>query len=251
MKKLFAIIGVLLSLVIIAVVVIWMSKTRIAQRTLQKQLGVPVRIEKLSIDTEETEIKKIHIGNPKGSKTKTAFASDKILIEYSLRQLFSDPLTIDTIELDNAFVGIEFYGSGEADTNWTRILNHQPKRKKQKQSDYMIRNVYINNLTVSVTSPNGKTKVYPTISQLEFHDISNESGLPIDEIEKAIFKLVLKSAIEKYGLKSILKSVNPQNLPFNLIPFLNKKEQKKSEPRSAPPSSDEDETKSSKVSSEL
>lgn len=227
MKKFLMFLGILVCLIILALVLVWFSKTRIAQRALQKQLGVPVKIQELTLTTQEAEIHKIHIGNPKGSKTKTAFAAEKIVVESNIGQILGNPLTIDVVELDQVFIGIELYGKGEDDSNWNRILNHQPKKKKKKSLNYLIKNIYVNQLTVSVTQPNGKTTVYPTLSHMEFHNISDESGLPVDEIEKAIFKLVLQSVIEKYGIQSILKSINPQNLPFKVLPFFPKKSAQK------------------------
>ena len=146
------------------------------------------------------------------------------------------------------FLGIEFYSNNPEDTNWTRILNHRPKTPKKDSKDYLIKYLKIDSLTVSVTKPDGKTQVYPSLHNLEFHNISNKTGFPIDQIEKAIFKLVLQSVIEKYGIDSIIKSIAPSGFPFNVLPFFNNGQKKSGASQKKTPSPDQ-QTEAQKSSS--
>ena len=45
---------------------------------------------------------------------------------------------------------------------------------------------------------------------MEFHNISSESGFPIAEIEKAIFKLVMQDIFKQFDL---LQKLPLQNVP--------------------------------------
>ena len=111
------------------------------------------------------------------------------------------------------FIEIEFYNASGEDNNWARILSRNDKEEKISR-DYMIHTLILKNLTVEVTQSNGKVKRYPTIQEMEFHNISSATGFPIDEIEKAIFDLMIKEVFKKLLLDQLLKTINP------IAPFL-------------------------------
>jgi hypothetical protein len=114
-------------------------------------------------------------------------------------------LIIDQIEIANIFVGLEYYENGS--TNWDTILSGaNPPSSKDK--DYLIRTLVLENLTVEVTQANGQKKRYPTIARMEFHNLSKETGFPVNEIEKAIFNLMMKNILDKFNLFK-----QPLNLP--------------------------------------
>ena len=69
--------------------------------------------------------------------------------------------------------------------------------------------------------PNGQVKRYPTIPSMEFHNISDETGFPVSEIEKAIFNQVLKNLYQQLDLQNTLKQLIPGGNYIPKIPFFN------------------------------
>ena len=128
-------------------------------------------------------------------------------------------MTIDEIVVRDIFVGVEFYDSKQKESNWNYILATDEKKEKKGEKDYLIRKLVLYNLTVQVTQSNGQVKRYPTIPKMEFYNISSETGFPIDQIEKAIFNLVLKDLFKKLNLDQILKD-QLQKVPSKYLPQL-------------------------------
>lgn len=223
MKKFFIIIGFVVVLLIALLFIGWASKTWFAAHWLAKELGVPVSIEKVVIGTKQASVKKLHIGNHPQAKTDTAFSTDFIEVDSRLSQIFGDPLVINRIAITNPFVGIEFYDTN-GETNWSRILAYQKKdKKKKKEKNYLIKELILTNLKVSVTDINGKTKTFPVLASLKLTNISNETGFPIEEIEKAIFNAVLKSIIQKYSIDMLFDNINPKTWIQRVLPFAPRK----------------------------
>jgi hypothetical protein len=67
---------------------------------------------------------------------------------------------------------------------------------------------------VELTQANGKVKRYPTIKQMEFYNISSATGFPVEEIEKAIFEMMMKDIFKKLQLDQLFKTINPLPIPF-------------------------------------
>lgn len=210
MRKLLWFLLVLILGLCVAAAVVWMNRTDIAAHFLSKGLHVPVTIQSLEIGNNQSTIEKLWVGNPSQSKTNTSFSAETIQINATMKELRGNPLVIEEIDLKNVFIGVEKYGTTTDDNNWAHILQSDKAPKKQGR-DYLIKTLILENLTVAVTDADGKTKQYPTIPRMEFHNISSETGFPVSEIEKAIFKMVMKELIQKYSI-DFLKSLNPTQL---------------------------------------
>lgn len=211
----------LLALVIAALVVggalCWVNRASLAAHHLQKKLKVPVKIASLDFGSQQATIANLWIGNPSRSKTPTAFSARDIEIDASWKGVRGNPLIIDQIVLEKIFVGIEIYGGKE--TNWGHILSRREKKTKPPR-DYLIRKLTIRNLTVQVTQADGSAKTYPTIQEMEFNNISSETGFPIEEIEKAIFNLMMQEILRKFGLQQLnntLEKVVPGGSPLKYL----------------------------------
>jgi hypothetical protein len=218
MKKLILALSVLVLALVLIGVLAWVNRAGVAAHCLSRELNnVPVKIDALDFGNGRTMINHLWIGNPRGSKTKTAFVTEKTEIDATWRQMRGNPMTIDAIVMQDIFVGVEIFRGN--DTNWNHILklNH-PKKKSSR--DYVIKRLTIRNLTVEVTQADGSVKRYPTIDQMEFNNITSASGFPIDEIEKAIFKLVMREIFKKYGLQQLndtLDAVVPGGSPLKYL----------------------------------
>lgn len=218
MKKFLGILGILIVGVVVASIVVWVNRANIAAHYISRHLNVPVSLNALEISKEEAHLEHLWIGNPPHSKTQTSFAAETIDIDGTLPGILGDPLIIDEIYMENIFVGIEYYGSSKEATNWSYILESDPSKGKSGK-DYLIRTLIMENLTVEITQADGKFKRYPTIQRLELKNISSETGFPVEEIEKAIFDLMMQDLIQRLNLDQLLKSI-PGGNPLKYLPGL-------------------------------
>ncbi len=53
------------------------------------------------------------------------------------------------------------------------------------------------------------------IARLEFSDVSSESGVSVDQIAKLVLEQVLKSVLEKQGMKNTIQKVIPNGMLDN------------------------------------
>ena len=215
MRKFFLFLALILIAILAASWVAWANKANIAAHFLSRQLHVPVTILSLEITKSEADINKLWVGNPTRSKTPTSFTADSIAIHSTLDQVIGDRLIIDEIDIANIYIGLEYYDDKE--TNWNYILESSKKNRKHKGKDYLIRTLILTNLTVVATQADGTVKRYPTIQRMEFHNISSETGFPIEEIEKAIFDLMMKDLFKKLNIQDLLKQFPMQRYFPNIL----------------------------------
>lgn len=217
MRKWLLLLALVVVILIVGAALCWVNRASVAARHLQKQLKVPVQIASLDFETGKATASNLWIGNPRRSKTQTAFSAQYIEIGATLKELRGNPLTIDEIALEEILVEIEMYGGKES--NWSYILSHRKKKASQSR-DYLIRKLVIRNLTVQVTQADGSSKTYPMIDEMTFYNISSETGFPVDEIEKAIFNLMMQEILRKFGLQQLnntLDQVVPGGSPLKHI----------------------------------
>ncbi len=192
---------------------VWEGRSSVAAHFLSGELKVPVSIQELDITKTQIDGSQLWIGTPNRSRTHTSFSAEAIEIDTEVLHLLSNPLLIDRIEVRDIFVGIEYYANGE--TNWDSLLK---ERSSSVKKDYLIGTLVLENLSIEVTQANGQKKRYPKIERMEFHDISSESGFPIDQIEKAIFKMMMKEIFQKFNLLKDIPGVSNSPLKY-LIPL--------------------------------
>ena len=219
MKKLFILLPSFILLLIIIVIIGWFNIPNILAYILSNKFNVTVTIGNVNISKNNLLIKELSIKNPKGSKTNTAFYSKEIDIRTTLKNLKSEELTIKSLNFNNNIIGIEFYNKTGKDNNWNRILKSKNSKNKIKRK-YLIKKLILNNLTVILTKENSQKQTFPTIEKLEFYNISDETGFPIEEIEKAIAQTIIKSIFEKYNLLNLLKELSPTNLIKKITPII-------------------------------
>lgn len=219
MKRILFFLLFLVIAVVVAATLAWTNKKAILTHFLSKQLHTSVTIQAFDISKTEMDITQIWIGNPPPAKTPTAFSAESISLETTVSEILGSPLIIEEININDIFVGIEFYNTKGDDNNWSRILGTNHKEQKNGRP-YLIRKLILRNLTVELTKADGKTKRYPTIPKMEFYNISNETGFPIEEIQKAIFNLMLQDLFKQLNLDQLLKGIFPESSPLKLIPGL-------------------------------
>ncbi len=220
MKKFLIIFFSSIIIVVIIGFIIWFNIPNIIAHMLSKEFNVPVSIQSVSITKKHLKIDDLNIGTPKGSKTESSFFSKKIDVRSSLSQIRSKTLTIDSFTLTNNIIGIEFYNSSGSKNNWATMMSSPIKSQNHPKRKYLIKKLTLYNITVVLTKANGQRQTFPTIEKLEFFNITDETGFPIEEIEKAIAQAIIKSVFEKFNLLHLLKNVPGMNIIKKIIPIL-------------------------------
>ena len=221
MKKILIPILSFVALLVILGIILWFNIPNIAARKLSDIFGVPVSMEDVSLTTRNLNIKNLVMANPKNSKTNIAFKTSKIDLSSSFTKITSDVLTIDNINFDNIFIGIEFYNKNGSDNNWSQIMKYTKKNNKtaQKSRKYLIKQLTLTNISVALIKEDGTRQTFPTIARLDFYNISDESGFPISQLEKAIAQEILKSVFQRFSLETLMKTISPQNILEKTLPF--------------------------------
>lgn len=199
---------IILSLALIAWVG-WARKAGIAAQILEKHLGVPVSLQSLELTRQGGTLSNLVVRNPRGYRSPSAFTAETIAVDTTWKQLRSNPLTIDRIEMSNLLITIEESRSGP--TNWDKILGNAPP-KSSSHRHWLIKALILNNLSVQVVQANGQIKQYPTLARMEFYNLTDETGFPVDAIEKAIFNEVMKNLLRNFNLQKLLNPVMPQGI---------------------------------------
>lgn len=220
MKKFFIPLISFILIIIIIGFILWFNIPNIIAHKLSKELSVPVSIENVIISKNNLVIEDLDIGTPKSSKTKSSFSSKIIDVHTSLEHLRGETLTINSLSFEDNIIGVEFYNATGTNNNWATIMSTPTKSKKETKRKYLIKKLTLTNITVVLTKANGQKQTFPTIDKLEFYNISDETGFPIDEIEKAIAQAVLKSVFEKFNLLHLLDKIPPINIIKKAIPLL-------------------------------
>jgi hypothetical protein len=213
MRKLFLFLILAALSLSVAAAIAWKTRENILAHFLSRQLHVPVTIRSLEISKQSADVSHLWIGNFPKSRSTTSFTCENLTLQASTDQIFGNLVTIESIDLDKIFVGIEFYDAQGTDSNWKRMLEEKGEKKKSSK-DYLIKTLHLRNLTVEVTQADGTVKRYPTIKEMEFHNISSETGFPVERIEKAIFDLMMKDLFKKLQLDQLFKSLSPVPIPF-------------------------------------
>lgn len=218
MKKfIFILLGIIIILVVLLFVG-WNFRTALISHHISKALKVSVSIGNLDYSKNHLIIGNLWIGNPPQSKTSTAFSSRQIDIYSTWKDIRGEVMTINDLEISDIALNVEYYNKSGDVNNWSVIMDSGSSEKKSSRP-YLIKTLVLNNLTVTVTDANGKATTYPMIKQLVIHNIYDETGFPIDQIEKAIFNLMLKQALQQLSLPNLIKTVVPQLLPKKLPLF--------------------------------
>jgi len=214
------------SLVVVITIVIfllWTNAPKVASYILSKDFQVPVSLKELKISKHKAEFIDFEILNPRKGRVKTALDTKYLSLSSSLKKLFAKRLTIDSLVFNDLNINVELYNSSGKENNWSDIMNTNTDDTTSKKRSYLVKKVVLQNVTVFLYRSNGSKRTYPTIKELVFYNITEESGFPVDKIEKAIFNAVIKSVFDKIGLRNILDTLNPTKIIpriFNIIPFV-------------------------------
>ncbi len=186
---------------------------------LSRDFGFKVSIQELDFYKGGMTAKDLKVFSPKPSDYDPALKCETIEIDTTWKKLRQKRLTIDEIWLDKINMNIQFYDSARKESNFNDIANAKTKTPSHKEpKPYLIKKLVLNNLDILLIFHNGKTQNVQ-IKQLVFTNISEKSGFPIEQLEKAILHAILRKLFDQLGIPDMLNDMIPKGLiPEGIIP---------------------------------
>ena len=215
MKKLFSgIIGVFILVVIVGVLVIFFGWSRVPDilaSRLSEKLKVQVSIDDIHISMNAIDIQKLEVGNPRSYTLPRAFSAEQILISAPLTAYIHEQVVIDTIEIDNIYLGLEFNSQSHKNGNWTVLMANlkESEDRSSKRKTVLIKKLILTNIDITLAYRDGSkpTKKLSRIKRLEFDNVTSEKGIPTEQIADIIAREMLKSIFTLEGLGNMLEGV--------------------------------------------
>lgn len=186
----------------------WVSKA------LSNKAGVPVSISHLTLTPKNIGVYDLKVKNPKGSTLDYALKAKKITSKANVTTYFHQNITIDYLELDKIYLGLEFNSTRSSDGNWTTIMNNLRSSLKDDQATagpkkkVLIKKLVVKNLNIDLVFKQGNKGIQhlKPIKHMEFDNVSSEGGLPTAQIMNLIMSQVLKEVFSKENIMNMLKN---------------------------------------------
>jgi hypothetical protein len=213
MKYILRFFFILLILVIAGITLLWINAPRICSYFLTQNLGSPVRVEKVEISLHSIELKDFTVENPHFSRTKYALICDRIHVNFLIKELFQKAPKIDSIMVDNMLVNVELYDTKGEVHNWKMIVANVPKTEEGKKTNFEIRKVTIEHLSSNLIPAKEALKPLPPMEHVVLKNITEENGLPLDKIQKALYEAVLQEIFKQKVLAFLQKGLLEKFIP--------------------------------------
>lgn len=218
MKKVFFVLIFLFLIAILGGIFLWSKKTAVISHILSNHLKTSVSIKEINFSSGKCTIFDLLIHNKPPCKTPNALEVKEITTKATLQSVLQKTLEIESLYFKDISLGVEFLSSSQDQNNWTLLLEGTTPNKK-KSRPYLIHSLFFDQIHVTVTDIDGKSRKV-TIGHLEFHNISDQSGFPIEEIEKAIFQAMMESVFKELGIKVLKKMIDSSVPKLFRIPFI-------------------------------
>jgi len=211
MKKILAIIGVVI-LVLVVVLVLFLGNIIKAgiETAGPKIAGVPMNVEKVKVNplTGMVHVRGLIIGNPEGFKTESLMELGEFKLDVALGSLMTDTILIKQILIEAPEIT---YEKGLRSSNISTLMDNlapeetgeekaaeEPEEKKAPAKKVVIEDFQLNNAKVhaTITAMGGKKMTVP-ISNIQMKDIGKETGgTNIKEVVSEVFAALSDSIVK-------------------------------------------------------
>ena len=210
----------ILGAILVFLFILIFNKTIISQILIfsaSKMTERNISIESINIDYSKNQIilNAVEVGNVNKLYHKNIFEAEKIMIQYNLRSLFSDLVTIDYLIFINSKLFLEF----DINTNTNIIVNdnleevkklddsYKPKIYpiKKKDINFLILKLQTYNTQGFIKTSNKIDEIKINLSNVNFNKVGNKTGF---QHYKEVFKIILVDVFLKVpgsALKNLIK----------------------------------------------
>ena len=194
-------------IILASLVFVWLIRAPLISSYLSKKLRIEISIRWIGVWPTYMNIHGFAVKNPPGYHEK-AFKAEEITCRYNLGQLLGNPTVIDSIEIKNPVLRIDFTNPLGTANNWTALAERMPERKSR--SNVVIRKLILTNFNVEIYGANLLVKPKQThFDRLEFDEIDSQQGFPTARLIRMIFQ---SSGIDQYLQDLFNPEQNIQNL---------------------------------------
>ena len=184
--------------------------------------NVNFKINKINYFSQQIEILDLEIKNKKNYFNENIFEVSKVLIDYNLASVFTDLVVIKSVFLVEPKLYFEILDD-ETERNQKENLkdnidliksineqNPQIYPKKNKDKNFIINNVKINNSIAYIKAPQIKKNIEINLSNMSFQNVGNVNKNKVKKVQhfKDTFKIILMDIylkIPNQNLKELLK----------------------------------------------
>lgn len=205
-------------IIMVVLYLMWNQVPRRLSQTLSNALRTSVIIGDATISPSSLGLQKIIISSPRQSLLPQAFRCETLSVNAPLLGYLKDNIVIDSIELDNVYLGLEFDSPQSTSGNWTRLMDNLSKSTAQNSNDKSNKTILIKKLRITNTrcqvvyanKKDGPINLKP-IPVMEFDNISSTSGFPVEQLSNSVLGQMLKEVFIRENLADMLnKWINPQ-----------------------------------------
>lgn len=212
MKK---IVAALVIVIIAVIVILFISNKRlpnIVANSLSQITQVSVKIGAIGIAPNSIKVDTLEFGNPPGSILSNSFIAKTMLLEAPLANYVSNNVVIDTITLDDIYLGLEFDSQFGSRGNWTTIMGNINSSidSNASQGTVLIKKLILRNISPELVYRQGNTrpKKLRTIPYLEFNNVSSTAGIQSQQIANLVLEHMLLSVFDVENLGNMLEGVS-------------------------------------------
>jgi len=225
MKKfLLHLIGWTIAFCVLLVAAAFVASSHISSYTaegLSKNLHVPVSIGNMNFWWDQITIDDVDIDNLPNSYLKKALKIQKTCMNAKILNYLDKVIHIDTITMDNIYIGLEFDSPMGPKGNWTTLMsNSQSSESPVAENDsksVLIKELVLTNIQIDVVykSSGGKIKKLRPIPKLVLYNINTDQGLPMEQIMQSVVGKMLQSVFVQENMKNMFEGIIDQ--PKNAI----------------------------------
>ncbi len=215
---------ILIFLLVVLIALFYLAKSNrsaLLASIISHKTNNPISIDKVDFHKEGITIKRLQIGNPKGTRFPTALSIDTIDIKTPYKNYLKNPIYIDKIHLKDVYINIQIDNKAQTKGNWQTIIANMHQDQKtffSIERETTIKKLLLTNIHIVIILSDGKLHELSPIKQFQFDNVTTEKGIPIHEISEIIVQKMMHSIFIQHGIKNLL------NAPFNIIkglfPFL-------------------------------
>ena len=166
--------------------------------------NVNFKINKINYFSQQIEILDLEIKNKKNYFNENIFEVSKVLIDYNLTSIFTDWVVISSVFLDEPKFYFEILDEAERNQkenlkdniDLIKTINEQNPQtypKKNKDKNFIINNLKINNSFVYIKAPQNKKNIEINLSNMSFQNVGNANKNKVKKVQhfKDTFKIIL------------------------------------------------------------
>lgn len=200
MKKFIAV----LIFVVGALIAIDLLSAEILSRLISAQTGTHSSIGHIAFRNDIIILRNLKIGSPPQGHLPTAFSAKEIRLDAPFLNYLKKTVDIRSIEVNDVYIGIEFYDDDRKHGNWTEIMGDlasDPKIKSRLPRKALITELAFNDLEIEVLLYGWEhSRKLKPIPHLLFHNLDTEDGRITQEITQIVIRKLM-------GHLFLLKSV--------------------------------------------